>query len=995
MHSPAEDRSRVVAVINTLKTAGIRVKNWKNYLNGASLNNSLRKESQLKFAFGRDLSLVPQCDVKDVGGTVPKFLVDACGFLSHHLHTEGLFRKTGSLNRIRALRGGLEQGEPVFSQPYSATLQPCDVASLLKQFLRELPSPLIPVDLQAPLCHAQSLEEGQEGARDEATLLITALFPAVHTRALQYFCIFLRKTADRCDENRMEAGNLALVMAPNLLQSPAGGSKLTVGTERLLDRQAAVIKVLIAHADRIGVIPPCLLSMSPLSEGGEATPPSDGGKFQQRGVGVYRSLKRQRRRSVGEIFVDALSKLKTGFNPSTGSSNPADSQQNSRPTPQSPVTVKRKCTEDPVPEVEGSAKKRRSVQDLRESQSCNLSNVLSEVDPSEKQDACVTLRTSEEKKNPNKDSKLLNRPEVEEDCSQRRRSLRFFNTASWNLPNTTSTLPQSDHETVMPGSKMLSDDAGGVSICKAENTSRIPVILIDGPGRAVRENEVEDDPDLLNLSFMEDPTAAQDTPDSPTGTEGAERQGEVASPGGEDMEVLDSQNDSNRELGGVAKTEVNHGDGSPDEQTVREKVSGRASRKRRAPRRSISLPDVNLEHLRDEDESLEEDEGERCLSVSREDQELPDSGRTNAEGDRPTTSEDTASRTRNERAALKREHAPEKPVESGSGFKRSRMSVADHLRRFNALATLLRTPRAPPPPAPAPLLRDRLHETLLGREHRGSLGLRRQGARRFGRSISHDGVPGAPAGLGREADRPGGASPGPLVQSALPEPTGRPEAFRLELDPETHRLPGATRLENVPRPGGSPSAAAELPEQSQGCREEVGEFQPEEPSDKPELHHLLQEQLTLCDSDRVEGGDLTAPVQLDRQTQTEVTSARRRQSASPVGKNFQVREVQPRLPTAPSLHLHMHTCCVHINTATQTDSATPPESYGTANTEAECPPGDAPAFDFVAVDMDGCSLEASPPALTFRPTATRRRYRDSPRWLVHEVSMAAGESLQI
>ena len=322
------------------------------------------------------------------------------------------------------------------------------------------------------------------------------------------------------------------------------------------------------------------------------------------------------------------------------------------------------------------------------------------------------------------------------------------------------------------------------------------------------------------------------------------------------------------------------------------------------------------------------------------------------------------------------------------------MSVADHLRRFNALATLLRTPRAPPP-TPAPLLRDRLHDTLLGREHRGALGLQRQGARRFGRSISHDGVPGALAGFGREADRPGqGPSPGPLVQSAPPEPTGRLEAFRLELDPETHCLPGAPRLENVPRPGGSPSADAELPEQSQGCQEDLGESQPEEPSDKPELHHLLQEQLSLCDSDKVHGGDLTAPVQLDRQTQTEATSARRHQSASPVGKNFQVREVQPRLPTAPSSHLD--TCCLHIiSTATQTDRATPPKNYGTANTEAVCSSGDPSAFDLIAVDMDGCSLDDSLPALTFKPAATRRRYRDSPRWLVHEVSMAAGETLQI
>lgn len=35
---------------------------------------------------------------------VSRFLVEACEYLSQHLHTEGIFRKTGSLGRIRALR---------------------------------------------------------------------------------------------------------------------------------------------------------------------------------------------------------------------------------------------------------------------------------------------------------------------------------------------------------------------------------------------------------------------------------------------------------------------------------------------------------------------------------------------------------------------------------------------------------------------------------------------------------------------------------------------------------------------------------------------------------------------------------------------------------------------------------------------------------------------------------------------------------------------------
>ena len=58
------------------------------------------------------------------------------------MQTEGLFRKAGSAARQRDIRRQLERGEGV-----KASHDVIDLANILKQFLRDLPEPLIPYQL--------------------------------------------------------------------------------------------------------------------------------------------------------------------------------------------------------------------------------------------------------------------------------------------------------------------------------------------------------------------------------------------------------------------------------------------------------------------------------------------------------------------------------------------------------------------------------------------------------------------------------------------------------------------------------------------------------------------------------------------------------------------------------------------------------------------------------------------------------------------------------
>nr|XP_029526258.1 uncharacterized protein LOC115135573 isoform X3 [Oncorhynchus nerka] len=1033
MPNPMDDRLRLVAVIHALKASGVRVKNWKNFLNGPYTSDPVRQENQSKFAFGRDLILLPQCDLTDMSGTVPKFLVDACEFLSQHLHTEGLFRKTGSFSRMRALRAGLEQGEPVFSLPHSATLQPCDVASLVKQFLRELPSPLIPVDLQVPLCRAQGLdeEEGRQEQVEDGALLLTALFPPSHSRALRYFCTFLRQTAQRCKENRMEVGNLALVIAPNLLHCPAGGSKLTAGTERRLHRQAAVIKKLIIHADRIGVVPPSIMDMATLAE--SSTPPVDGGRFQERaGLGVYRLLGHQRRRSVG------------------GQQNTKTAHHN---TPELPITSKRKSTEDPVPDVESSAKKRRSIHDLREdnqSMSKQPSNdseaavgqsparshtsVLSGVEGSREHKLSVTLTAPEKRRNHKKDYKTSNKHPVQEAKAHRRTSLRFFNMTVWSSPDPSPTSIGNDTENWIMGSIMVTDGMTEASSSEVgpsripvimtdgmtgpsripvimtdgmtgpsripvimtdgmTGPSRIPVMMADGPGQVLVGSEVEDDPDLPNYSFAENPDHFLDlaTLDSPSRTQA----GESCECSGVKLE-----NETIEET--VRQYETNHVLRDPEQVGIKEdpedvglskkqsEVDISVSQKPRHPRRSISMPEVTLDQLRIQDKIYKKEKTD--WMIEKED---------GVSGD-----------------ILQLPVKKEKMTESGLGFKRTHMSVAERIRRFNALTTLLRNPRVPPRP-PEPQLNDVLHESQREGGQRSVVRLRRQGARRFGRSISHDGVPGPWPG---QASKNHQAVP-VVVQSLSepvlcppPEPTPSVYQFAQEGQFEiqhTHQLQQEHLMQTIqdlcapPSPNpkqNKESCQVTFKESQLNLKERQLEPVEEQPKES-ELHDLLEMHLNTCNPKEEQDKQLTVPTQVNRPFLTDTVLDVPPQTMAPLQQESKSTEVKFPLPfpSKPSSLSQTETCSPIPGGPSPTPIDRTSTDLYTAHLVTNCSPFSVTTFGFIEIDMgvsasDGGSLpvELSPsPALQFKLPATKRRYRDSPCWPVHEISMATGDPLQI
>lgn len=165
----------------------------------------------------KKLSLNPLCR------QVPCVLDSCCQHLERYgLQTVGIFRVGSSKKRVRQLREEFDEGVDVhLDQQYSVH----DVAALVKEFLRDLPDPLLTRELYSAFISCASLN-GTE--RHAALQLLICLLPACNSDTLQCLLHFLSKVANHAEDsrdgdghevigNKMTSLNLATIFGPNLL----------------------------------------------------------------------------------------------------------------------------------------------------------------------------------------------------------------------------------------------------------------------------------------------------------------------------------------------------------------------------------------------------------------------------------------------------------------------------------------------------------------------------------------------------------------------------------------------------------------------------------------------------------------------------------------------------------------------------------------------------------------------------------------------------------
>uniref|UniRef100_A0A672SN40 Unconventional myosin-IXa-like n=1 Tax=Sinocyclocheilus grahami TaxID=75366 RepID=A0A672SN40_SINGR len=133
----------------------------------------------------------------------------------HGLYTEGIYRKSGSTNKIKELKQGLDtDANSVNLDDYNIHV----IASVLKQWLRDLPNPLMTFELYEEFLRAMGLQD--KGEVVQGVYSVIDQLSRTHLSTLERLIFHLVRISFQEETNRMSANALAIVFAPCILRCP-------------------------------------------------------------------------------------------------------------------------------------------------------------------------------------------------------------------------------------------------------------------------------------------------------------------------------------------------------------------------------------------------------------------------------------------------------------------------------------------------------------------------------------------------------------------------------------------------------------------------------------------------------------------------------------------------------------------------------------------------------------------------------------------------------
>ncbi|XP_046855008.1 rho GTPase-activating protein 44-like isoform X2 [Xenia sp. Carnegie-2017] len=165
----------------------------------------------------------------------------------HGLNVEGLFRIAGQSTKVKKLKVSFDAGlADLSSEEYDVHA----VTGVLKQYLRELPEPLMTYELYHEWIEAGSIRDRDDRLQNLWT--VVSQLPKANKDNLRYLMKFLAKIEQNSEVGKMNAHNLAIVIAPNVIWSIDDDKSYNPGNRMNMKDTVVltgILEALIEHAD--------------------------------------------------------------------------------------------------------------------------------------------------------------------------------------------------------------------------------------------------------------------------------------------------------------------------------------------------------------------------------------------------------------------------------------------------------------------------------------------------------------------------------------------------------------------------------------------------------------------------------------------------------------------------------------------------------------------------------------------------------------------------
>ncbi|KAJ4006704.1 Rho-type gtpase-activating protein [Fusarium irregulare] len=136
---------------------------------------------------------------------------------------EGIYRKTGGNSQVNMIKDGFSKDENFdISDP---DLDITAVTSVLKQYFRKLPVPLLTFDVYERVLESNAIVDEEE--RSDHLRKTFASMPQRHRDCLEFLMFHLARVAQREPENLMSPKNLAVVFAPTIMRDTSLEREMT------------------------------------------------------------------------------------------------------------------------------------------------------------------------------------------------------------------------------------------------------------------------------------------------------------------------------------------------------------------------------------------------------------------------------------------------------------------------------------------------------------------------------------------------------------------------------------------------------------------------------------------------------------------------------------------------------------------------------------------------------------------------------------------------